>query len=191
MTHKFNPANIGKLDNPERKKILPPEEILLRTGLKAGDTMADIGAGSGYFSLPASGITGENGRVISIDPSMEMIQILKQRVSGSNAKNIEIVHSEEYDLKAGKNISDFALISMVLHEIEDKTRFLIAVYNLMKPKSRLTIIEWIDKPMEMGPPVHDRIKTRDAIKLLEQAGFVDIKSFEYNDCFYFITASKP
>lgn len=191
MAHKFNPANIGKLDNPERKKILPPEEILLRTGLKPGDTMIDIGAGSGYFSIPASGIAGEHGRIIAVDSSAEMIHILEQRVSGSIARNIEIVHSEEYDLKAGENRSDFAFICIVLHEIEDKLRFLKSVFNVMKPGSRLAIIEWIDRLMEIGPPIHDRIKNSEVIKLLEQADFVDIKSVEYNSYFYFVTASKP
>ena len=54
----FNPANKSKLDSPERYKILPPFKTLKIMCLKEDDIMIDIGCGTGYFTLPASEITG-------------------------------------------------------------------------------------------------------------------------------------
>jgi len=95
MPHKFDPQHMAKLD--ERKKILPPKEILLELGLKAGEVMIDIGAGSGYFSIPAVEIVGEKGGVIAVDNSKEMINELSTRVGKSGSGNIEIVLSAEQE----------------------------------------------------------------------------------------------
>jgi precorrin-6B methylase 2 len=96
MPHKFNPHNMKKLE--ERKKILPPGKVLMELALSRGDVMVDVGAGSGYFSIPASEIVGEKGRVIAVDNSKEMIQELKSRTKALGIENIEIIVSNEYDL---------------------------------------------------------------------------------------------
>ncbi len=62
MVHKFNPKDLQKLDNPERRRLLPPEETLERLGLRKNDIIADIGCGIGYFSFAASKIVGTNGK---------------------------------------------------------------------------------------------------------------------------------
>ena len=76
MSHKFNPASMHKLDNSGRREMLPPEKVLLLTGLKEGDIFLDIGAGIGYFAIPAAEITGESGKVIAADISPEMLDEL-------------------------------------------------------------------------------------------------------------------
>jgi ubiquinone/menaquinone biosynthesis C-methylase UbiE len=190
MPHKFNPANIDRLDNPERKIILPSMDILLKLGLRPDDVMIDIGAGTGYFSIPASKIVGNKGRVYAVDNSAEMIEVLKSRVAESGAKNITIIISEEYDLKLDDCIADLALMCTVLHEIDDKRRFLMAVQRIMKAKSRLAIIEWSKKPMNMGPPLNDRMEMSLTQDLLKQLDFNDIAVAEYNNYFYFATARK-
>jgi len=90
----------------------------------------------------------------------------------------------------GKTITDFALICTVLHEVEDKIIFLKAVKNVMKPNSTLAIVEWSKKPMEKGPPINDRIDALGTKGLLQQLGFHDIRSKDYNEYFYFVTALK-
>jgi ubiquinone/menaquinone biosynthesis C-methylase UbiE len=188
MPHKFDPHNMAKLE--ERRKIMPPGDILLVLGLKSGETMIDIGAGSGYFSLPASEIVGEKGNVIAIDTSKEMIEELASQVKKSSAQNITVVLSQEYDLAVEDNQSDFAFICTVLHEIEDKILFLKAVRNVMKPNSKLAIVEWAKKPMEKGPPLQDRIGMPEAEDLLNGLGFHGIHATVYNEYFYFVTTVK-
>lgn len=78
--HKFNPENKGKLDNPERRKLLPPEEVLLELGLKKGQNMADIGCGIGYFTIPAGEIVGREAKVYGVDILEEMLRELDQRL---------------------------------------------------------------------------------------------------------------
>jgi len=190
MAHRFNPSQIYKLENPERRKILPPEEILIELGLCAGDIMLDIGAGTGYFSIPASRIVGADGRVLAVDSSKTMIRDLRARVKKSGARNIKIIHSLDYNFMTGKVFSDFILVSTVLHEVDDKIRFCRAVQDVMKPGSRLAVIEWSKRPMEMGPPMQDRLEPAEVTDVLSRLNFTDIKKIDYNDYFFFVTAGK-
>ncbi|OGH95706.1 MAG: hypothetical protein A2X42_09410 [Candidatus Margulisbacteria bacterium GWF2_38_17] len=190
MPHKFDPKNIGRLDNPERMKILPPKEILLDLGLKSDNIMLDIGAGIGYFTFPATEIVGNSGKVVAVDTSKEMLKELQSRVSQSCASNIEIVLSQEYDFPVNRSYFDFALMSTVLHEIEDKPRFLKAAGSVLKKNGTLAVIEWIKRPMERGPSVTDRIEVSEVEKLLVLSGFSEVKSWNYNEYFYLVVGQK-
>ena len=96
MAHKFNVKEMHKLDSFERRKILPPEEILIKAGLKIKDIFLDIGCGIGYFSIPASRIIGIEGKVFALDTSSEMLEELKRRIYKKNIKNIIPIFSEPY-----------------------------------------------------------------------------------------------
>jgi ubiquinone/menaquinone biosynthesis C-methylase UbiE len=116
--------------------------------------------------------------------------VLKSRVAESGAMNIKIILSQEYDLMLDDCIADLTLMCTVLHEIDDKQRFLLAVQRVMKSKSRLAIIEWSKKPMDIGPPLNDRMEMSLTQKLLEQLDFNDIAVADHNNYFYFATARK-
>lgn len=74
MTHKFYVKNKYKLDNAKGRELLPPEQTLIRLGLHEGDTMADIGCGIGYFTIPASKIVGDSGKIFAMDLLPEMLE---------------------------------------------------------------------------------------------------------------------
>ncbi len=190
MPHKFNPADIGKLDNPKRRSMLPPEEVLTLSGLKPGDRMIDIGAGSGYFSLPASVITGPEGHVTAVDSSPEMVAHMKERFGEAQVSNMEIILSGEYDFAVGDKKFDFAFISTVLHEIEDKERFLKMVYGVLASGGRVAVVEWVKEVMDSGPPVHDRIDEGETAGILTACGFTSVRPVKYSAYHYIVTARK-
>lgn len=76
MVHKFDVKNRSKLDNAERRSILPSEKTIASFNLSEGDIMADIGCGIGYFTIPTSKIVGESGRIFAMDISPEMLERL-------------------------------------------------------------------------------------------------------------------
>ena len=63
MAHKLDPRECWKLDTPDRRRIMPPDETLVKLGLKENDIFIDIGCGIGYFTIPALDIVGSNGKV--------------------------------------------------------------------------------------------------------------------------------
>ena len=123
MTHKFDAKNKHKLDNEKRRELLPPEETLIKLGLHKGDIIADIGCGIGYFTIPASKIVGESGKVFAMDILPEMLQDVGEKIKDNNISNIEIILTEENDLKLEDNKITIAFISTVLHEADEKKTF--------------------------------------------------------------------
>jgi len=189
MAHKFDPANMSRLDNPERKKLLPPREILLDFGIKSGDIILDIGAGSGYFALPAATIAGQDGKIIAADTSQVMLDELKCRQTETAIENIETILSTEYEISLPNHTVDFALIALVLHEIENKPRLLKMIFTKLKRTGKIAIVEWEKKNTLIGPPQDDRISLEETRALVEELGYSVTMTKTYGNTYFSILAS--
>jgi len=169
MPHKFDPSHKEVLDNPERLKLLDPYGILSWAGVSSGHTLADIGCGTGFFSIPASQLVRETGLVYGIDISKEMLASLQIKAKRKRIKNIKIRQSQEYQIPLEKQTLDFALLAFVLHEVSDRVKFLKNVAVYLKPDGRLILLEWKKKKAVEGPPFKDRISLRQMLYLAEKA----------------------
>lgn len=113
---RFDPAKMAKLDNPERRKALPPEKILQMLNIKENDDILDLGAGTGYFRLPAAEIT--KGTIYALDVEPEMIRVLQERVNEKELTNVKYIEGVIEDIPLGDSIADHVIASFELHEIE-------------------------------------------------------------------------
>jgi ubiquinone/menaquinone biosynthesis C-methylase UbiE len=190
MTHKFDVRNKHKLDNAKRREILPPFKTLVSMGLKEGDVIADIGCGIGYFTFPASEIVGKLGKVFAMDISMEMISDVDKKIDENNIYNIVTIHTEENGLKIPEEIVDFAFISNVLHEIENKEKFLNEVKRVIAIGGRIGIIEWRNVETEFGPPLEHRLSEEYVQNLLKNIGFRNIDAEIIGEYFYAVIGEK-
>ncbi|MBL8026453.1 MAG: class I SAM-dependent methyltransferase [Fibrobacteres bacterium] len=189
MTHRFDLKHIHKLDNPKRKSLLPPDKVLEMIGLKDGETFLDVGAGIGFFSIPASAVVGNSGKVFAVDIQPEMLDELGKRIP-ANVTNIQLIQSDDAGLGAFNELSDKAILSLVLHEIEKQEPFLKEIHDRLNIGGTLTIIEWLKKETEIGPPVEERMTVDDIDKLMEKVGFSGFKSIIFSDTFQVITGQK-
>lgn len=190
MTHKFDPKSKNKLDNEKRREILPPYEILQKLGLAPGMAVADIGCGIGYFSIPAAEITGSSSLVYAMDISEEMLEEVSRRAVAAGLTNLRNIQVEEYDLKLEDGGVDFAILSFVLHEVEDKEKYIAEIGRILKRGGKLAILEWEKKETESGPPASHRVSFEEAEKLLAESGFIQISKIDINSAHYGITAEK-
>ena len=192
MAHKFDARHMGKLDDAWRGEVLPPREVLVQAGLRAGQTFLDVGAGTGNFSFSACEIVGEGGRVIAVDVSDTMIAELEKRSAVKGFGNMEIRKSGEYEVPVRARTVDLALLSMVLHEVDDKSRFLGMIETTLAPGGRLCVVEWEKKEMAMGPPLEERLDAGETAELLAKAGLAALAEMErkYGDVFYCVVAEK-
>lgn len=174
---------MNRLDSPERRKMLPPEETLINAGLTKNDIFIDIGCGIGYFSIPASIITGPKGKVFALDTSSEMLEELNRRINVNKITNIEPILSDSYNFHLNQDTGTFALMSNVLHEVDDKVIFLKETNKILKTQGKLCIIEWQKKETEKGPPVKDRLSELQVNELLEQTNFKLLNSYSIGDNF--------
>lgn len=191
MSHKFNPENKYKLQSEWRIKNVPPIPTLIELGLVPEDTVADLGCGIGYFTIPAAQIVDNSNRIFALDTSEEMLAEVEKRASEGGLSNVFSIKTEEYDLKLPDESVSFVLIVNVLHEIEDKERFLQEAHRILKPDGRVAVVDWEKKRTEMGPPIDHRISLEEVIELATVKGFEVSKEHHLADVFFGIIAVKP
>ncbi len=190
MTHKFDVKNKHKLDSEKRRDLLPPKQTLINLHLQEGDIMADIGCSIGYFTIPASKIVGENGKIFAMDILPEMLKDVEIKISQNNISNVETVLTEENNLKLTDNKVTFAFISLVLHEADEKENFLSEVKRIITPNGKIAIVEWEKINSEFGPPIDHRLDRIYLAKMLDFLGFSNISIIDIGDNFYGIIAQN-
>ena len=190
MSHKFDPKNIAKLDNPERRKHFPPDKILELLKIEPGSVLADMGAGVGYFTFPASLHVGAQGQVLALDTSRELLLEIKKRASKHPLRNIKLIHCQDDNLKISDQSIDFALLSLVLHEAEDPSRFLFLVQQALKPGGKVAILEWEKQKSAQGPKLEDRLAKEKILTLLQEYEFHSIQELPLSKEIYVLTALR-
>lgn len=173
MAHTFDPAERHKLDSPERRAAMPPEETLVKAGIKPGDVVLDIGCGMGYFAVPASRMVGPRGMVYALDISGVMLAELRSKIASTGVFNIHTVQSSHGKLNIPEAGYTLALLVNVLHEVEDKKTFLTQVAAALKPGTKLSVIEWRKMETPEGPPLKERLSEDEMQVLLKKAGFTE------------------
>jgi ubiquinone/menaquinone biosynthesis C-methylase UbiE len=157
----------------ERRDWQDPEKILDQIGIAPGDSVADLGCGPGFFSIPIAKRIQPGGIVYAVDSSRRMLDYLKSNVKKSkvNPKSVKIIHSEASKTGIPERAVDVVLIANVLHDIEDKSEFLNEVKRISKSGSKIADVDWVASETEIGPPVEIRLDEKAAKSLLERAGF--------------------
>lgn len=189
MPHIFDPQKAGYLNSEERSKILPPEEILNFIGLCKDQVFVDIGAGAGFFTIPASRIVGENGRVIAIDISEQMLSLIREKINEKH-RNVELMNSNAEQLNLPDSFADHILMSNVLHEIENKTKALKEAYRILKHNGKIAVLDWEKIPQGFGPPIEDRVSSNEVFHFLEGNGFACERKRTFGKSQYLIVARK-
>lgn len=179
--HKFNIKSLEKLDNQERRKMMPPKETLMKFNIQDDGVLLDVGCGIGYFTIPAAEIL-KNNRVIGIDIRQEMLEAAEKRKG--KLRNIEFKKSEEYVFPVDNNSIKYVFISNVIHEVEDKTKYFKEIMRVLDREGYVLIIDWEKKDMKEGPPVQDRISRGEMVEISNNFGlnvveFIDITENHY------------
>ncbi len=128
------------LDNPIRRLIHSPDKILGEY-IEPGQTVLDLGCGSGTFTIAMARMVVEAGRVIAVDVQEEMLQMVRQKAVKEGLTCRIITHQSEPDRIGISDRVDFALAFYMIHEVPDVDAFLMEVASLLKPSGKLLIAE--------------------------------------------------
>lgn len=188
--HKFDVNNKSKLDNPRRREMLPVDEIVKEIGIKENERFADVGCGIGYFSIPIADKIKDSGIVYALDIESEMLEEVEQRAKEQGLSNIDTIKTKEYDFKLKSEVASKVLICTVIHEVEDKIKFVNEAYRIMQKQGKIAIIEWIKEDMDWGPPKSHRIAADEITKVLTACSLKKINYMQLNQYFYMVTGIK-
>jgi len=132
---------IQNLDRPERIAGLEIDKVLPILNLKPGDNVADIGAGTGAFSLPLAKTVAPSGKVYAVDIDPGLLDYIVQKAKKENLENIQTVKGEFSDPKLPARDVDLGFFHDVLHHIENRQAYLKALGAYIKPTGRIALIE--------------------------------------------------
>lgn len=187
--HKFSSEKLKKLDSPQRRKMLPPHELVPLLKIDETAIIADIGCGIGYFTIPLA-VAAKKGHVYALDISEIMLAEARRRAEEQALHNITFLQSAENKLPLENGRVDLAFMAMVLHEVKQPLEFLSEVRRTLVPGGRLTILEWVKEEMEAGPPKGERLSEKETESFLAASGF-SVEGYErFKDFFYLLFAKK-
>lgn len=186
----FKHTHAHKLEDPERLKWLPPAEVLSRLHLAPGACVADIGAGTGYFSIPLAKAVGEEGKVFAVDMQPEMLDLFRQKLEqpGSPA-NISLHLGAASQLPLPDGSVDLALYANIWHELDDQDAALREAIRITAPKGKIALLDWrSDQKSPPGPPQEHRISAETVMAFLQSNGCHRVACYNVGQYNYIVTA---
>jgi len=160
------------LERSEREIEEMPDVALKAIGIKPGMTVADVGAGSGYFSVRLARLVGPAGKVYAVDIQPEMLRLLRRRLDKAQILNIETVLGAENDPKLPPKSLDLILMVDVYHEFAQPQRMLAKLGEALKDSGRLVLLEYRkEDPWVPIRPEH-KMSVAEAKLELEHEGYV-------------------
>ena len=129
-----------------------PRQLVRLLGIKPGMTVADIGAGSGYYVVRLAPIVGPNGRIIAEDVDPEYLRGLRKRVRDLGLHNVTISLGEPHDPRLPAYSLDAAILVHMYHEITQPYGLLYNLASALKPAARVGIVDAIGTTSEHGTP---------------------------------------
>ena len=184
--HRDPKAYIGALEDPKRDAYQKPHEVVHALGLKPGEVIADIGAGSGYFTFHLARHVGEKGKVYAVDISPDMILHINRRIRDTKATNVVSVLADPADpLLPDQSVESlFYLRRMAPRGEPDEVSF--AHEENAQAWRRIIMIDFHKKELPFGPPLQMKIAREDLIKQMETNGFRLTKEHTFLPHQYFL-----
>jgi len=169
--HQDSKAYIAMLEDPKRDEYQKPHEVLQALKLKEGEVIADIGAGSGYFTFRLARHVGESGRVYAVDISPDMIVHLNRSVRALGCKNVVTILSVPDDPLLADGSIDRFFICDTWHHIQGHPQYLALLKKMLKPGGQIVMIDFKAEKTPIGPPPEMRISRADLIREMDTNGF--------------------
>ena len=132
----------GWLERPERQREERTDRLLALLELRPGQTVADIGAGTGYFSIPMAKMVGPQGQVLAVDIQPEMLAIIETRVQKGGISNVTPVLGSVTNTALPEASVDLVLLVDAYHEFSHPWEVMQSIYRALKPEGRVVLVEY-------------------------------------------------
>lgn len=127
-----------KASNPKNK----PDQILEALVLQSGQTVADIGAGGGYFSLRFADAVGRQGRVFAVDTDPRFLEFIRNNANEKGLNNVETILATEDELPLPRASLDLVFMRNVTHHLQNRVDYFRKLGDMLKLGGRIAIIEY-------------------------------------------------
>lgn len=159
-------------DDPKRDAWQHPDEIVTALSLEPGMTVADIGAGTGYFSRRLSAAVGRGGTVFAVEVEPSLVAHMRDRADSEKTPNVIPVLASADNPRLPPAALDVALFVDTFHHVDGRREYLATLRRSLKPSARVAIVEWKAGPQPFGPKEESHKLPREQVEReMAQAGF--------------------
>jgi predicted methyltransferase len=187
----FRPQDLGLLEPPDREAWQKPDLVMDALQIAEGTTVADIGAGGGWFTVRLARRVGPNGRVYAQDVQRLMIEAIERRVQREGLTNVKTVLGDYDDPKLPAEARpDAVLVVDAFHELQEPILWLKNLTRTLKPQSRIGIIDYREGDGGPGPDSVERKPPSVVISEAATAGLKLVEEHKFLPYQYFLIFGK-
>lgn len=179
----------GWLERVDRVETEKPEAVIKNFDLKPTDVVADIGAGTGYFTFRISPVV-KQGKVYAVDIQQEMLALVEEKKRALKVKNVITVKSTETDIKLPEQAVDLAFMVDAYHEFSYPREMMLSVIKSLKPDGRVVLIEYRGEDTEVPIKRVHKMTVAQVRKELEAVGLVWKETKNFLPYQHFIVFAK-
>jgi ubiquinone/menaquinone biosynthesis C-methylase UbiE len=169
------------LENGRRLESLDIEEVVAAAGFRAGEVVADIGAGTGIFSVPIARAVGSEGTVLAVEVDEGFLPIIEQKAREQGVSNVRPVLGQFTDPRLPQRDIDVAFFHDVLHHIEQREAYILTLATYMQPGSRIVVVDYNGDVQGIPPEV---------ARWMDAAGFDVTREIDMFDDKFFVVYTK-
>ncbi len=170
---------------PQRAKWQKPDEVVRALDLKPGQTVVDIGAGTGYFTRRFARAVGPAGMAIGVDIEPGMVAYMKADAAKLKLANYQARLVRADDPELAPHSADVIFFCAVLHHIGDRVAYLRKLKPALKPGGRVVVVDF-KQTSPKGPPPAMRISREEMVAQFRQAGFRLVAEHDFLPYEYFL-----
>jgi len=186
----FPPSDLGLLESPDRDLWQRPDQIMDAMGIADASVVADIGAGSGWFTIRLARRVGPQGLVYAEDVQPEMINAITRRVQREGLTNVRAVRGQNSDPGLPTGSLDAVLVVDAYHEVEDRVTMLANLARALKPQGRIGVVDFKLDGTGPGPSPEERVSPDVVVKDAAKAGLRLLRQEPFLQYQYFLIFGK-
>jgi len=172
-------------ESPDRAKWQKPDEVVRALDLKPGQTVIDIGAGTGYFTRRFAKAVGPSGAAIGLDVEPGMIDYMKADASKLGLQNYHARRVKADNPELAPDSADVIFFCDTLHHVDDRLAYLRKLAPALKPGGRVAVIDF-RKDAPEGPPKQMKISRERMIDQFGKAGYEMVHEYKFLTYQYFL-----
>jgi len=191
--HRFDDVErwVARFDDPARDAWQKPDEVIRFLEVAPGETVADIGAGTGYFSVRLARAVGDAGRVLAVDIEPALVEYIGRRVADAGLEQVRPLRAEPDDPGLGEAAVDLVFVCDTWHHIDDRLRYLDRLAAALRPGGRLAIVDFRKGELPVGPPPGHKLGRADVLAELAEAGWTLARESEALPYQYLLVFTPP